>query len=44
MSKKTLVIGASENPARYSNKAIHKLRFSDHPVVALAPNLEKWMM
>lgn len=35
MSKKTLVIGASENPTRYSNKAIHKLRFFDHPVVAL---------
>ncbi|MBS1763753.1 MAG: CoA-binding protein [Bacteroidetes bacterium] len=35
MSKKTLVIGASENPTRYSNKAIHKLRLFGHPVVAL---------
>jgi len=24
-SKKTLVIGASENPSRYANKAIHRL-------------------
>lgn len=34
-AKKTLVIGASENPARYSYKAIHKLRYYNHPVVAL---------
>lgn len=33
--KKTLVVGASENPARYSNKAIHKLRYYGQPVVAL---------
>lgn len=33
--KKTLVIGASENPARYSYKAIMKLRNHDHPVVAI---------
>ena len=26
MSKKTLVLGASPNEARYSNMAIHKLR------------------
>jgi len=36
MSKRTLVIGASENPARYSNKAIHALRRNGHEVVALA--------
>jgi len=36
MSKKTLVIGASENPARYSNMAIHALRENGHEVVALA--------
>ncbi|MDX8338489.1 CoA-binding protein [Draconibacterium sp. IB214405] len=36
MSKRTLVIGASENPARYSNKAIHALRRNNHDVVALA--------
>lgn len=35
MSKKTLVIGASENPARYSFKAIKMLRDYDHPVVAI---------
>ncbi|WP_346862774.1 CoA-binding protein [uncultured Draconibacterium sp.] len=35
-NKKTLVIGASENPARYSNKAIRALRFHNHDVIALA--------
>ena len=33
--KKTLVIGASENPGRYSNLAIKKLLAYQHPVVAL---------
>ena len=33
--KKTLVMGASTNPARYSNKAILKLRYYNHPVVAV---------
>lgn len=36
MNKKTLVVGASENPARYSNKAIRALRNHKHDVVALA--------
>lgn len=36
MSKKTLVIGASENPVRYSNKAIQSLRNHNHDVIALA--------
>lgn len=35
-NKKTLVIGASENPERYSYKAIRALRFNNHDVVALA--------
>lgn len=35
MGKKTLVLGASESPIRYSNKAIHRLRMHGHPVVAL---------
>ena len=35
MQKRTLVIGASENPDRYSNKAIKKLNANNHPVVAL---------
>jgi uncharacterized protein len=34
-SKKTLVLGASENPNRYSNKAILKLRHENHEVVAI---------
>ena len=34
--KRTLLIGASENPDRYSNKAIHALRKHGHEVIALA--------
>ena len=34
-SKKTLVLGGSQNPARYSYLAIHKLRAHGHPVVAI---------
>ena len=33
--KKTLVLGASENPARYSYLAINRLRANQHPVVAI---------
>lgn len=33
--KKTLVIGASENPERYSNKAIRALLSHNHEMVAL---------
>ncbi len=33
--KKTLVLGASENPQRYSNLAVKKLRAYNHPVVAI---------
>ena len=33
--KKTLVIGASANPARYSYLAVQKLTAHQHPVVAL---------
>ena len=33
--KKTLVLGASENGARYSNLAIKNLRNHEHPVVAI---------
>lgn len=35
-NKKTLVIGASTNPERYSNMAVHSLRSHHHDVVALA--------
>lgn len=34
-SKKTLVLGASENPGRYSNMAVKKLLAHQQPVVAL---------
>ena len=33
--KKTLVLGASENPARYSNLAINRLKNNQHPVFAI---------
>ncbi|TMI87718.1 MAG: CoA-binding protein [Bacteroidetes bacterium] len=33
--KKTLVLGASDNPARYSNLAIKRLRKYGYPVVAI---------
>lgn len=33
--KKTVVIGASENPERYSYKAIVALKKHNHPVIAL---------
>ncbi len=34
-SKKTLVLGASANPSRYSYLAVNKLREHKHPVVAI---------
>jgi predicted CoA-binding protein len=33
--KKTLVLGASDNPARYSYLAVQRLRKHEHPVVAI---------
>lgn len=33
--KKTLVIGASENPQRYSYLAVQRLTAHNHPVIAL---------
>src|SRR5947209_6140466 len=33
--KKTVVLGASTNPARYSYLAINRLRSHNHPVVAI---------
>ncbi len=35
VSKKTLVLGASDNPERYSYLAINRLREHGHPVVAI---------
>ncbi len=35
MEKKTLVLGASDNPSRYSFLAINSLRRHGHPVVAI---------
>lgn len=33
--KKTLVLGASDNPARYSYLAINRLNNNQHPIVAI---------
>jgi len=33
--KKTLVLGASENPSRYANIAIHRLKSKGYPIVAV---------
>lgn len=35
MKKKTVVLGASDNPSRYSYLAIKRLRAYDHPVIAV---------
>ena len=35
MPKKTVVLGASQNPSRYSYLAIQRLRAHQHPVVAV---------
>lgn len=34
-TKKTVVLGASDNPARYSYLAVNRLRSKGHPVVAI---------
>ena len=34
-TKKTLVLGASDNPSRYSYLAMNRLKAHDHPVVAV---------
>lgn len=39
--KKTLVLGASDNPSRYSYLAIQRLRGHGHPVVALGRKSSK---
>ena len=41
--KKTLVLGASSNPARYSYLAINRLRNHGHPVVAVGRKVGKVM-
>ena len=41
MEKKTLVLGASANPSRYSYLAIQSLRRHGHPVVGLGRRLAK---
>jgi predicted CoA-binding protein len=36
--KKTIVLGASANPERYSNLAVRRLRNAGHPVSAIGRN------
>lgn len=40
-AKKTMVLGASNNPARYSFLAINRLRANNHPVVAIGRRKSK---
>ena len=40
-NKKTLVLGASANPARYSYLALKKLTANNHPVVAIGKRKTK---
>ncbi len=35
-NKRTVVLGASPNPERYSNKAVRRLKVNGHDVVAVA--------
>jgi len=37
--KKTLVLGASENPERYSHLAVERLAAHNHPVIALGKKI-----
>jgi uncharacterized protein len=39
--KKTLILGASDNPSRYSYLALQRLRNNDHPVVAIGKKYTK---
>ncbi len=41
MKKKTLVLGASDNPARYSYLAMKRLAAHQHPVVAVGRKTTK---
>ncbi|MEO6583417.1 MAG: CoA-binding protein [Ferruginibacter sp.] len=41
MKKKTLVLGASENPQRYSYLAVNKLLANNHEVVAIGKKAGK---
>lgn len=39
--KKTLILGASDNPSRYSYLALQRLRKNGHPVVAIGKKYTK---
>ena len=39
--KTTVVLGASDNPGRYSYLAVHRLRNYDHPVIAIGKKAGK---
>ena len=41
LQKKTVVLGASENPARYSYLAVNRLSAHNHPVVAIGKKAGK---
>ena len=41
VAKKTVVLGASDNPARYSYLALRKLQAYHHPIVAIGKMIGK---
>ena len=41
VAKKTVVLGASDNPARYSYLALRKLQANHHPIVAIGKKIGK---
>lgn len=41
VAKKTVVLGASDNPARYSYLALRKLQAYHHPIVAIGKKIGK---
>ncbi len=41
VAKKTVVLGASDNPARYSYLALKKLQANNHPIVAIGKKAGK---
>ncbi len=38
--QRVVVLGASDNPERYSNKAVNRLRDNDHEVIPVHPKLD----
>ena len=41
MSQRVVILGASDNPERYSNKAMHMLKDYGHSIVLISPRLKE---